>query len=604
MRAQRLLWFVPFLTTGCGDSQPAPEERVQAVAQEPAGADVLFEAQEPELPPAVEDNLLRVDPAYDEWRSEVLHDAAKKVLGEFVAILIDGDPSDDDRLGGCLDEAFEGTTWFRPVDLEERFDDGSTSVLRPRSLESDLEPRERILELARELRQPFGDAAIHPFLKIIRVDVEGPNSFATTALVHLDGVAQEGPIQVNMHWHLEWTAKSDAEVRIHSIELESYEEIHARQTLLGDLTHTVLGGVPRYAEELNMGLENYRHRTDQLLGDSFLGMQGIAVGDVDGDGWDDLYVAQQAGLPNRLLLHGPDGRAVDATTRSRADFLEATGSALLVDWDNDGDQDLIAAIGPGIVTARNDGSGIFRNHRLSAVETPGDIFSMSAADPDGDGDLDVYCCRYGEKGIMFGVPLPYHDANNGSSNIFFRNDGQFVDATIEVGLDENNRKYSLASIWEDFDEDGDLDLFVANDFGRDNLYRNEGGKFRDVAAEVGADDIAAGMGASAADYDLDGDFDLYISNMFSSAGLRIASQTDRFMEGKNAEVHPLYEHHARGNTLLANRGDGTFEDVTDFAGVSVGGWAWGAKFLDLNNDGFEDIISPDGFVTNPDKKDL
>ena len=187
-----------------------------------------------------------------------------------------------------------------------------------------------------------------------------------------------------------------------------------------------------------------------------------------------------------------------------------------------------------------------------------------------------------------------------------RNDGvgKFTNATAEVGLDQNNTKFSLVSIWEDFDDDGDVDLYVANDFGTNNLYRNDNGHFVDVAMEVGAEDMAAGMGLSTADFDLDGDMDLLITNMFSSAGQRIVPQTDLFMQGQNQDVHQHYGRHARGNTLLANNGDGTFEDVTMAAGISVGGWSWGSKFVDFNNDGYADIYAPNGFITGPDTNDL
>jgi hypothetical protein len=306
-----------------------------------------------------------------------------------------------------------------------------------------------------------------------------------------------------------------------------------------------------------------------------------------------------------LFRHLPDGTLEDITRRARIGILENTRAALFVDWDNDGDQDLVAAVGPGILVARNDGQGVFGGFKLRPARGLGDIYSLSAADPDLDGDLDIYACRYAERGILYGVPTPYHDANNGAMNLLYRNDeGTFNVATRAFGLHQNNRKFSLASIWEDFDGDGDLDLYVANDFGRNNLYRNEGGKFTDVAEEVGADDMSAGMGVSVSDFDADGDMDIYVTNMFSSAGLRIVPQTQKFMDGENQDVHQHYARHARGNTLLANRGDGTFEDLTMEAGVSVGGWAWGAKFIDLNNDGLEDIYTPNGFVTNQDPEDM
>jgi len=144
---------------------------------------------------------------------------------------------------------------------------------------------------------------------------------------------------------------------------------------------------------------------------------------------------------------------------------------------------------------------------------------------------------------------------------------------------------------------------VANDFGRNHLYRNEDGKFHDVAVEAGADDMAAGMGATAADFDQNGHMDLYVTNMFSSAGRRIVPQ-DRFMGGAHAELHDDLLRHARGNSLLLNRGDGTFEDATEQSGSVIGGWGWGSKSIDLNNDGFPDVYAPNGWLTNEKSHDL
>jgi hypothetical protein len=117
---------------------------------------------------------------------------------------------------------------------------------------------------------------------------------------------------------------------------------------------------------------------------------------------------------------------------------------------------------------------------------------------------------------------------------------------------------------------------------------------------VGAVDIGAGMGATAADFDLDGDQDLYVTNMYSAPGRRIAAQAERFMSGEHPEVNEWYVKHASGNSLLANRGDGTFEDVTSTARVAVGRWAWGGLFTDFNNDGLEDLYVPCGHATNRD----
>lgn len=208
-----------------------------------------------------------------------------------------------------------------------------------------------------------------------------------------------------------------------------------------------------------------------------------------------------------------------------------------------------------------------------------------------------------------GLPLPYHDANNGCPNVLWRNKGDwnFEDVTERVGLGVNNRRFSFAAGWEDFDNDGDLDLYVANDYGRNNFYRNEGTEsspqFRDVAAALGVEDTSAGMSTSWGDVNRDGWMDLYISNMFSSAGNRITFQ-EQFKPGTASTVRDDYRRMARGNTLFQADGKGGFEDVSESAAVTMGRWAWGSQFVDLNNDGWEDLLVANGFITTEDSGDL
>jgi hypothetical protein len=206
---------------------------------------------------------------------------------------------------------------------------------------------------------------------------------------------------------------------------------------------------------------------------------------------------------------------------------------------------------------------------------------------------------------ILGLPLPIHDANNGGPNTMLRNEGsmRFSDVTRQVGLDVNNRRFTLAAAWEDYDNDGDQDLYVANDFGRNNLYRNDGGRFVDVAAEAGVEDVGPGMSVAWGDYNGDGLVDLYVSNMFSSAGGRITTQS-QFMQDADATTRAMVSRFARGSSLYLNQGDGRFRDVTLAAGVNVGRWAWSSNFVDLNNDGREDLVVANGFITAEDPHDL
>ena len=240
------------------------------------------------------------------------------------------------------------------------------------------------------------------------------------------------------------------------------------------------------------------------------------------------------------------------------------------------------------------------------------MIALAAADVENDGDVDIYTTAYYANKQLSerqsaGLPASgnafvYHDANVGGTNRLLRNDisGEewlFTDVTKPSGLDANNTRFSFAAAWEDYDNDGDQDLYVANDFGRDNLYRNDNGTFKDIAADVGAEDAASGMSVSWSDYDHDGRMDIYISNMWSAAGNRIAFQPD-FKKNAPPEVKQRLQRFARGNTLLKNDSDSRFEDVSKKAGVEMGRWAWGSLFADINNDGWDDILIANGFITN------
>ena len=237
--------------------------------------------------------------------------------------------------------------------------------------------------------------------------------------------------------------------------------------------------------------------------------------------------------------------------------------------------------------------------------------------------MDLYCCVYGADQYLDEtetVPIGavsgqfvYHDANNGGANSLFRNEivddnhWQFADVTQQVGLDVDNRRWSFAAAWEDFDNDGDQDLYVANDYGRNTLYRNDktsdGRKFVNVAADASAEDSASGMSVSWGDYNLDGLMDVYVSNMFSSAGNRITYQ-EKFKPDAEKPVRGRLQRFARGNTLLKNLGDGSFDDVSEACGVTIGRWAWGSRFVDLNNDGWDDLVVANGYLTMSDTGDL
>jgi hypothetical protein len=142
-----------------------------------------------------------------------------------------------------------------------------------------------------------------------------------------------------------------------------------------------------------------------------------------------------------------------------------------------------------------------------------------------------------------------------------------------------------------------------NDFGRNNLYRNDGGRFRDIAAKVGVEDMAGGMSASWGDGNGDGKMDIYVGNMFSAAGNRVTYQRKFNASRKSGDTSAM-QRMARGNSLFQQGPDGVFRDASEEAGVTMGRWAWSSGFVDLNNDGWEDLVVANGYLSNPKTDDL
>jgi tetratricopeptide (TPR) repeat protein len=383
--------------------------------------------------------------------------------------------------------------------------------------------------------------------------------------------------------------------------------------LFTDITASVFADTPSFREQLAFGIPYWRARLDPACGIDVFGMKGVAVGDIDGDGSDEIYVLQPGGLPNRLYkLEG--GAMADITERAGVGLLDDSASALFVDFRNLGRQDLVVLLPGGPLLLLNDGSGRFtpRADAFQFARPPQGTFTgMAAADFDRDGRVDLYLCTYVyfQSEAQYRYPVPYHDAQNGPPNFLFRNrleadgGGHFEDATESSGIDQNNNRYSFAAAWCDYDGSGWPSVYVANDFGRNNLYRNEGGKFRDVAAEAGVEDIGPGMSASWFDYDGDGRMDLYTSNMWSDCGQRIASSKAFAPAQQSPQLKEAYRRHAKGNSLYRNLGNGRFEEAGAKERVEVGRWAWSSDGHDFDNDGSPEIFIACGMLSNKSAED-
>lgn len=355
---------------------------------------------------------------------------------------------------------------------------------------------------------------------------------------------------------------------------------------------------------------------------------GISAIDLNRDGWEDLFVLSRWS-PARMLINGRNGTFEDIAAEIGLDVDGGCSSANFADFDNDGDLDVIVGRNrlPSIYLMNENGLFVDRTKSHVNVGLPGLVSSVSVADFDQDGLLDVYLATYSavrarnmaqklrqdgkpHSGLVKQERIAKEDHDvlverllamesddglfdfPGAPNVLLRNvgGGRFERVVSEFGSPGGLFKNSFSGAWSDFDGDGDQDLFVANDFASDNLFRNDGGTFTDVTELLGAG-ARFGMGVCWGDYNGDGLMDAYVSNMFSKAGARIASQVD--------DVDPRISLTTRGNTLLENRGDHFYPVSDDDTTVSKSGWSYGSQFADVDSDGVLDILGLAGHYTAP-----
>jgi hypothetical protein len=347
------------------------------------------------------------------------------------------------------------------------------------------------------------------------------------------------------------------------------------------------------------------------------GPGGITAVDYDNDGFHDLFVPD--GVEARLFRNRADGTFEDVTAKSGLAGLDGVGVGVFADYDNDGFKDAFISrtFKPNQIW-RNNGDGTFTDvTKRAGIGEDCCTTVASWGDIDNDGWLDLYVGRYLEPSKN--IPTTFY-ARNGEPNQLYRNngDGTFTNITEKAGVGELG--LCLGTVFGDYDDDGDADLYVVNDFGRKTMYRNNGDStFTDVTVDSGTLAYGAGMSASFGDYDNDGKLDIYVANIrseeawFAEWPTVFRYMTNSWRQGVWMEDMPLYfeifkqsgfgfvqvfKDMASGNTLLRNRGNGTFEDTTWEAGGNPHGWFWGSGFADFDNDGWQDIYSANGWVYN------
>ena len=347
------------------------------------------------------------------------------------------------------------------------------------------------------------------------------------------------------------------------------------------------------------------------------GPGGITAVDYDNDGFYDLFIPD--GVESKLFRNKGDGTFEDVTAKAGLAGLDGVSVGVFADYDNDGYKDLFVSrtFKPNQLF-HNNGNGTFTDvTKKSGIGEDCCTTVASWGDYDNDGFLDLYVGRYLDP--RTDIPTTFY-ARNGLPNQLYHNngDGTFTNVTEKAGVGETG--LCLGTVFGDYDDDGYPDIYVVNDFGRKTLYHNNrNGTFTDVTVKSGTLAYGAGMSASMADYDNDGKLDIYSTNIRSEEAWYAELPTvERYMlncwrQGVWKTDMPLYwqvfkqsgfgfvgvfQQMASGNVLLRNRGDGTFEDVSEKTHANPVGWFWGASFADFDNDGWLDVYAADGWVFN------
>ena len=398
--------------------------------------------------------------------------------------------------------------------------------------------------------------------------------------------------------------------------------------------------------------------TNELRGDLYLtnavahNGAGVALGDIDADGLPDIYACNLEG-PNRLYRNLGGWRFAEMSAGEAACADQRSTGAAFADVDGDGDLDLLVnGIEAGTRLFLNDGRGAFTEEKESGLSRTASATSLALADIDGDGDLDLYCTHFinimhlADPTTRFAVARRGDRWEvtkiNGESTRqpkwqgrfealpdgkvrelpevhgLYRNDGKGHFKAIEfepgVYLNEKGdpippyRDWGLAAMFRDLNGDGIPDLYVCNDnTSPDRIWTNSGrGIFRAMDPFTFRHTSRSSMGVDFADLDRDGNDDLIVVDMLARDHAKRVTQLVRDRPNpsdcERMDERPQYNR----NTLFFGRPDGSFVEAAFMAGVAATDWTWTPLFIDVDLDGYEDLLVTNGFefdVMDQDSQD-
>lgn len=347
---------------------------------------------------------------------------------------------------------------------------------------------------------------------------------------------------------------------------------------------------------------------------------GVAVGDFNNDGLEDLFFSGNM-VPNKLYLNQGDFQFKDISESAgiQGDNRWYSGVSL-IDINKDGFLDIYIAVGGenepnnNVLYINNQDNTFSEKAEAYGIDDDGYSMHSTFFDYDKDGDLDLYVANYPP--TSFTAPVDYYkymidNHEDRDSDHLYRNDGElFVDVTKESGI--SNFGLSLGVVASDFNNDGNPDLYISNDFNApDFMYINNGdGTFTNEILNSLQQTSFFGMGVDAADFNNDGWVDIFQLDMNAADNFRSKAN----MSSMNPEV--FYQSVALGlhhqymqNSLQLNQGNlndssPAFSNIARWSGVSSTDWSWGGLFADFDNDGWKDLYVTNGIRRDVNNKDF